>query len=120
MARVRAQALAEPPNQCGWFAVVQVWQRASHRRTLLHLEQQVVTHGTAVDTLRVGTAHGVGGLDFFVSRSHSARLIDLVTLLSPTRVVASKQLVSHDSNNSSYDVRHTFTVELCPVCRDRE
>uniref|UniRef100_A0A0E0IPZ6 Uncharacterized protein n=1 Tax=Oryza nivara TaxID=4536 RepID=A0A0E0IPZ6_ORYNI len=66
--------------------------RASHRRTLLHLEQQVVTHSTAGDALRVGTARGVGGLDFFVSRSHSARLIDLVTLLSPTRVVASKQL----------------------------
>uniref|UniRef100_A0A0E0PWV3 Uncharacterized protein n=1 Tax=Oryza rufipogon TaxID=4529 RepID=A0A0E0PWV3_ORYRU len=76
-----------------------VRQRTSHCRTLLNLEQQVVTHGAAGDALRVGAARGGGGLDFFVSRSHAARLVDLVTSLSPARVV---------------------TAELYPVCRDRE
>ncbi len=85
MARARA---AEPPDQCGWSAVVQVRQRASHRRTLLHLEQQVVTHGAASDALRVGAVRGGGGLDFFASRSHAARLVDLVTSPWPARVVA--------------------------------
>uniref|UniRef100_A0A0E0FZ10 60S ribosomal export protein NMD3 n=1 Tax=Oryza nivara TaxID=4536 RepID=A0A0E0FZ10_ORYNI len=55
-AMVRARA-AEPPDQCGWSAVVQVRQRASHRRTLLHLEQQVVAAG---DALRVGAAAVAG------------------------------------------------------------
>uniref|UniRef100_A0A0E0K3C8 60S ribosomal export protein NMD3 n=1 Tax=Oryza punctata TaxID=4537 RepID=A0A0E0K3C8_ORYPU len=89
-------------------------------RTLLHLEQQIFTHGAAGDALRVGAARGGGGgLDFFfASRSHAARLVDLVTSLSPARVIASKQLVSHDSKSSSYDMRHTFAVEFCPVCRD--
>uniref|UniRef100_A0A0D9YK74 Uncharacterized protein n=1 Tax=Oryza glumipatula TaxID=40148 RepID=A0A0D9YK74_9ORYZ len=56
----------------------------------------------------------VASLDFFfASRSHAARLVDLVTSLSPALVVASKQLAS-----ASHDTRHTFAVELCPVCRD--
>uniref|UniRef100_A0A0D3HF65 Uncharacterized protein n=1 Tax=Oryza barthii TaxID=65489 RepID=A0A0D3HF65_9ORYZ len=58
----------------------------------------------AGDALRVGAARGHGGLHFFASRSHAARLIDLVTSLSSARVVMSKQLVSH--------------VKLCLVCRD--
>nr|AAL58259.1 hypothetical protein [Oryza sativa Japonica Group]AAP54437.1 hypothetical protein LOC_Os10g35360 [Oryza sativa Japonica Group] len=73
-------------------------------RARAQVEQQVVTHGAVGDALHVGAARGHGGLDFFVSRSHAARLIDLVTSLSSARVVTSKQLVSH--------------VKLCLVCRD--
>ncbi|GJM91840.1 hypothetical protein PR202_ga08257 [Eleusine coracana subsp. coracana] len=109
----RAQA---HPDQCA--AVVQVRQRAAHRRTLLHLEQQLVRHGAAADTaVRVEAA--AGGLDFFfASRAHAARLVDLVSSLAPARVGTAKQLVSHDTKSNTYNFRHTFAVDLCPVCRD--
>uniref|UniRef100_A0A0D9VAG6 60S ribosomal export protein NMD3 n=1 Tax=Leersia perrieri TaxID=77586 RepID=A0A0D9VAG6_9ORYZ len=42
MARARAD-----PHYDTWPVVVQVRQRASHRRTLLHLEQRIATHGVA-------------------------------------------------------------------------
>ncbi|KAL6616729.1 hypothetical protein ACP70R_038999 [Stipagrostis hirtigluma subsp. patula] len=109
----RAQA---DPDQ--WSAVVQVRQRASHRRTLLHLEQQLVRHGAAAGSaLRVDAS--AGGLDFFfASRSHAARLVDFVSSAAPARVGTAKQLVSHDTKSNSYSFKHTFSVELCPVCRD--
>ena len=44
----RAQA---DPDQ--WSAVVQVRQRASHRRTLLHLEQLLVMHGAVASAFHV-------------------------------------------------------------------
>ncbi|KAG2603398.1 hypothetical protein PVAP13_5KG769200 [Panicum virgatum] len=108
----RAQA---DPDQ--WSAVVQVRQRASHRRTLLHLEQQLVRHGAAASALRVdGNA---GGLDlYFASRSHAARLVDFVSSVAPARVGTAKQLVSHDTKSNSYNFKHTFSLELCPICRD--
>ncbi|TVU01883.1 hypothetical protein EJB05_52649, partial [Eragrostis curvula] len=109
----RAQA---DPDQ--WAAVVQVRQRASHRRTLLHLEQQLVRHAAAAAALRVDAASG--GLDFFfASRSHAARLVEFVSSVAPARVgTVAKQLVSHDTKSNTYNFRHTFAVELSPICRD--
>lgn len=109
----RAQA---NPDQ--WAAVVQVRQRAAHRRTLLHLEQQLVRHAGAADTaIRVDAT--AGGIDFyFASRSHAARLVDLVASVAPARVGTAKQLISHDTKSNTYNFRHTFAVELCPICRD--
>ncbi|BAT10067.1 Os10g0170501 [Oryza sativa Japonica Group] len=50
-----------------------------------------IAHGAAGDALRVGAMRGGGGgLDFFASRSHAARLVDLITSPWPTRVVTSK------------------------------
>ncbi|CAO2196185.1 unnamed protein product [Urochloa humidicola] len=112
----RAQAGVDADQQ--WSAVVQVRQRASHRRTLLHLEQQLVRHGAADTAIRVdGSA---GGLDlYFASRSHAARLVEFVASVAPARVgAAAKQLVSHDTKSNSYGFKHTFSVELCAVCRD--
>ncbi|WVZ67355.1 hypothetical protein U9M48_016443 [Paspalum notatum var. saurae] len=111
----RARAQGDPDQW--WSAAVQVRQRASHRRTLLHLEQQLVRHGASDSALRVdGSA---GGLDlYFASRSHAAALVDFVSSVAPARVGTSKQLVSHDAKSNSCHFKHAFSVELCPVCRD--
>ncbi|EEC72191.1 hypothetical protein OsI_05267 [Oryza sativa Indica Group] len=123
MARARA---AEPPDQCGWSAVVQVRQRASHRRTLLHLEQQVVAHGAAGDALRVGAAAVAGS----TSSSRRAPTPPASSTSSPRcRPPASSRPSSSSrttrvgpalggSGRPALDTRHTFAVELCPVCRD--
>lgn len=31
---------------------------------------------------------------------------------------SSKQLISHDAKNNSYNYKHTFILELAPICRD--
>ncbi|CAD6234811.1 unnamed protein product [Miscanthus lutarioriparius] len=107
MARARA---AGPDQQ--WSAVVQVRQRASHRRTLIHLDQQIVRHGAADSAVRVDGSSG--GLDFyFASRSHAARLVEFVSSVAPARVIGvARQLVSHNN------FRDAFSVELCAICRD--
>uniref|UniRef100_A0A0E0JTT5 60S ribosomal export protein NMD3 n=1 Tax=Oryza punctata TaxID=4537 RepID=A0A0E0JTT5_ORYPU len=68
MARARAQARAEPRDQCGWSAVVQVRQRASSP--------------TAPPSASARRAAAAGSTFFFASRSHAASLVDLVTSLS--------------------------------------
>lgn len=107
----RARARAAGPDQ-QWSAVVQVRQRASHRRTLIHLDQQIVRHGAADSAVRVDGSSG--GLDFyFASRSHAARLVEFVSSVAPARVVGvSRQLVSPNK------FKEAFSVELCAICRD--
>lgn len=29
-----------------------------------------------------------------------------------------QELVSHDTKNNTYDYKHTFCVEIVPICRD--
>ena len=91
---------------------MQVRQRASHRRTLIHLDQQIVRHGAADSAVRVDGSSG--GLDFyFASRSHAARLVEFVSSVAPARVIGvARQLVS--PNN----FKDAFSVELCTICRD--
>ncbi|CAM0885015.1 unnamed protein product [Alopecurus aequalis] len=62
------RARADPDQ---WCAVVQLRLRASHRRTLLHLEQRLATLGAADSAIRVEAT--ANGLDFFfASRSRAA------------------------------------------------
>uniref|UniRef100_A0ACD5X9L3 Uncharacterized protein n=1 Tax=Avena sativa TaxID=4498 RepID=A0ACD5X9L3_AVESA len=108
------RARADPDQ---WCAVVQLRQRASHRRTLLHLEQRLASLGAASSALRIDAT--AGGLDFFfASRSSAACLVALIASLAPARAGTAKQLVSHDTKSNSYNYRHAFSVEICPVCRD--
>ncbi|KAI5001913.1 hypothetical protein ZWY2020_026563 [Hordeum vulgare] len=107
------------PEQDQWCAVVQLRQRAAHRRTLLHLERRLAALGAAGSATRVDVT-GAGGIDFFfASRSQAASLVALIASLAPARVAdAARQLVSHDTKSNTYRHRHAFSVELCPVCRD--
>ncbi|XP_044974197.1 60S ribosomal export protein NMD3-like [Hordeum vulgare subsp. vulgare] len=107
------------PEQDQWCAVVQLRQRAAHRRTLLHLEHRLAALGAAGSATRVDVT-GAGGIDFFfASRSQAASLVALIASLAPARVAdAARQLVSHDTKSNTYRHRHAFSVELCPVCRD--
>lgn len=107
----RARALAAGPDQ-QWSAVVQVRQRASHRRTLIHLDQQIVRHGAADSAVRVDGSSG--GLDFyFASRSHAARLVEFVSSVAPARVVGTAR---HRASPNSF--KDAYSVELCAICRD--
>uniref|UniRef100_A0A0E0R2T7 60S ribosomal export protein NMD3 n=1 Tax=Oryza rufipogon TaxID=4529 RepID=A0A0E0R2T7_ORYRU len=103
------------PDQ--WVAVVQLRQHVPHRRTFLYLEQLLLKHGQASLALRVAAAPG--GLDFFFgSRSHAARLVDFLATVAPVQTQTAKQLVSHDTKSNVYNYKHTFSVEICPICRE--
>ncbi|KQK11622.1 hypothetical protein BRADI_2g61273v3 [Brachypodium distachyon] len=97
-------------DQCGggWSAV-----RASHRRTLLHLQQRLAALGAAGSATRVVVPSAGGGLDFFfASRSHAASLVSLISSMAPARTDSKSNCNSHSNTT------HAFSVELCPVCRD--
>jgi nonsense-mediated mRNA decay protein 3 len=108
----RAQA---NPDQ--WVAVVQLRQHVPHCRTFLYLEQLLIKHGQASLAIRVSAAPG--GLDFFFdSRSHATRLVDILNTVAPISTQTAKQLVSHYTKSSVYNYKYTFSVEICPICRE--
>ncbi|XP_073001136.1 uncharacterized protein [Typha latifolia] len=108
----RAQA---NPDQ--WVAAVQLRQHVTHRRTFLYLEQLILRHGVAARALRIAASER--GLDFFfTSRSHAAHLVEFLSGVAPVRSRSDKQLVSHDPKSSLYNYKYTFSVEICPICRE--
>ncbi|XP_073099588.1 uncharacterized protein [Elaeis guineensis] len=108
----RAQA---NPDQ--WSAAVQLRQHVAHRRTFFFLEQLILRHGAAIRALRISEADR--GLDFFFgSRSHAVKFVEFISGVVPVRSRSDKQLVSHDPKSNIYNYKHTFSVEICPICRE--
>ncbi|CAI5987054.1 unnamed protein product [Closterium sp. NIES-64] len=122
---------AANPDQ--WVAVVQLRQKAEHKRTFLFLEQLILKHGltptpstsarctTALTftmlTARVKSVHD--GIDFYyANRSHAQKFVDFVSAVVPAQHRSDKQLVSHDIHTASYNYKYTFSVEICPVCKE--
>ncbi|KAL0921985.1 hypothetical protein M5K25_005941 [Dendrobium thyrsiflorum] len=103
------------PDQ--WVAAVQLRQHVSHRRTFFHLEQLILRHGAAARTLRIKETDR--GVDFFFgNRSHAIKFIDFISSSVPVQSRSDKQLVSHDPKSNTYNYKHTFSVEICPICRE--
>ncbi|KAL0925398.1 hypothetical protein M5K25_003723 [Dendrobium thyrsiflorum] len=103
------------PDQ--WVAAVQLRQHVSHRRTFFHLEQLILHHGAAARTLRIKEADR--GVDFFFgNRSHAIKFVDFISSSVPVQSRSDKQLVSHDPKSNTYNYKHTFSVEICPICRE--
>jgi nonsense-mediated mRNA decay protein 3 len=59
------------------------------------------------------------GLDFYFYNKHDAKkLVDFLMGVVACRYKTSERLISHDIQNNSYNYKHTFSVELAPVCKD--
>ncbi|KAL6184945.1 hypothetical protein ACLB2K_041080 [Fragaria x ananassa] len=105
----RAQA---NPDQ--WVASVQLRQHVSHKRTFFYLEQLTLKHGAAASAIRIKETDK--GIDFFFpSRSHGLKFVGKV---APIKSRHDKQLVSHDQKSNNFNYRYTFSVEICPICRE--
>ncbi|GBG76502.1 hypothetical protein CBR_g22250 [Chara braunii] len=103
------------PDQ--WVAVVQLRQKVDHKRTFFFLEQLILKHGADANTVNVKKMHE--GLDFYYGhRSHALKFVDFVNSVVPVRHRNDKQLVSHDTKSNHYNYRFTFSVEICPICKD--
>ncbi|KAF9589248.1 hypothetical protein IFM89_021240 [Coptis chinensis] len=103
------------PNQ--WVAAVQLWQHFSHGRSFFYLEQLILKHDAHVRAIKIKQMDE--GIDFFFSsQSHALKFLEFVRKVVPTKSCTDKQLVSHDTKSNDYNYKHTFSVEICPVCRE--
>ncbi|KAL3846061.1 hypothetical protein ACJIZ3_003464 [Penstemon smallii] len=103
------------PDQ--WVAVVQLRQHVSHRRTFFYLEQLILKHDAAKYAIRIQQMDQ--GIDFFFNnRSHAVKFVDFVGNVAPIKSRSDKQLVSHDRKSNIYNYKHTFSVEISPICRE--
>lgn len=103
------------PDQ--WVAAVQLRQQVAHRRTFFYLEQLILKHDAAVRAIRIKQMDR--GIDFFFSnRSHAVKFVEFVQKVAPIKSRHDKQLVSHDTKSNNYNYKYTFSVEICPVCRE--
>jgi len=58
-------------------------------------------------------------LDFyFAKKSTAIKFTEFLSSIVPTKVKTSEQLISRDEQNSVYNYKYTFSVELVPICRE--
>ncbi|KAL5710729.1 hypothetical protein ACHQM5_021259 [Ranunculus cassubicifolius] len=107
--------VAANPDQ--WIAAVQLRQHVSHRRSFFYLEQLILKHGAADKAIKIKQMDQ--GIDFFFSnRSHGLKFMEFVGKVVPIKSRSDKQLVSHDIKSNNYNYKYTFSVEICPICRE--
>ncbi|KAH7963315.1 hypothetical protein HPB52_020540 [Rhipicephalus sanguineus] len=100
-----------------WRALVQVRQKVQHKKTFFYLEQLILKHQAHKDCLNIKAHHD--GLDFYFSKKDEARkLVDFFQTMVPCKYIMSQQLVSHDIHSNTFNYKHTFSVEIAPVCKD--
>ncbi len=100
-----------------WRALVQVRQKAQHKKTFFYLEQLLIKHKAHDKCVNIKTIHD--GIDFFFDKKDDAKkLVDFLQAVVPCRYVPSQQLISHDTHNNTYNYKFTFAVEIVPVCKD--
>lgn len=100
-----------------WKALVQVRQKAAHKKTFFYLEQLLLKYRAHEKCVNVKPIHE--GIDFFYNKKDDAKkLVDFLQTVIPCRYVTSQQLISHDTHNNTYNYKYTFAVEIAPVCKD--
>lgn len=100
-----------------WKCVVQVRQRAQHKKTFFYLEQMILKLNAHHKTVSIKQTND--GIDFFYALQPDARkLVDFLLGAAPCRYETSKRLISHDIHSNVYNYKHTFSVEIVPICKD--
>ncbi|XP_064456114.1 60S ribosomal export protein NMD3-like [Ornithodoros turicata] len=100
-----------------WRALVQVRQKVQHKKTFFYLEQLILKHDAHRDCLNIKATHE--GLDFYFSKKDEARkMVDFFQSVVPCKYITSQQLISHDIHSNVFNYKHTFSVEIAPVCKD--
>ncbi|CAJ0572396.1 unnamed protein product, partial [Mesorhabditis spiculigera] len=100
-----------------WRACVQVRQKAEFKKTLFYLEQLILKHSAHKNC--TGVKPVPTGIDFYFPQLQDARrFVDFLNVVLPIRYHYAQELVSHDTKNNTYDYKHTFCVEIAPICRD--
>lgn len=107
----------EAGSEHTWVAVAQVRQHVTHKRTFYWLEQLILKHAAHQQALSI--KEEPEGLDFYFSnQNHCTRFVDFLQAISPLRYRTAKKLVSHDVHSNIFAYKHTFSVEIPPICKD--
>ncbi|GFQ75666.1 60S ribosomal export protein NMD3 [Trichonephila clavata] len=100
-----------------WRAVVQLRQRVAHKKTFFYLEQLILKHSMHSNCINIKAIHA--GVDFFFTKKDDARkMVDFFMSVVPCKYTTAQQLISHDTHSNTFDYKHTFSVEIVPICRD--
>lgn len=100
-----------------WRSLVQIRQKADHKRTFLRLEQVILKHMAHKNAIGIATVKD--GMDFyFGTKSTAERFINFMTGHVPMRSKSSSKLVSENVHDGTANLQTTFSIELSPVCRD--
>lgn len=100
-----------------WRAVTQVRQKATHKKTFFYLEQLLIKHKANAKCVNIKATPD--GLDFFFDKKDDARkLVTFLETVVPCRYVPSMRLISHDTHSNVSSYKHTYSVEIVPVCKD--
>ena len=55
---------------------------------------------------------------FFSSKSHAKKFSEFLGAVVPVRTQTSEKLISHDIRSNTANFKHSFSVEIVPICRD--
>ena len=100
-----------------WKAMVQVRQKAISKKTFLYLEQLMLKNTLHKKCIKITSMPE--GMDFFFKNKANAQtLVDFISALVPTIKRESKELISHNSKENTYNYKYTIYLELPKVCKD--
>lgn len=100
-----------------WNAVVQVRQHVEHKKTFYYIEQLIIKLKMHESTVSIKQVHD--GIDFFYANQQTARkMVDFLESVVPCRTCTSKRMISQDVHSNTYNNKHTFSLEIAPICRD--
>eukprot|EP01022_Parablepharisma_sp_SALTPOND_P017866 TRINITY_DN2901_c4_g1_i1.p3 TRINITY_DN2901_c4_g1~~TRINITY_DN2901_c4_g1_i1.p3 ORF type:complete len:566 (+),score=39.86 TRINITY_DN2901_c4_g1_i1:9070-10767(+) len=100
-----------------WNSVVQLRQKVDHKRAIYYLEQIILKHN--MHSKAINVKEMPDGIDFFfANKTHALILYDFLHSQVVSKFRQSKQLISADLSSNQYNYKHTYYVEVAPVCRE--
>ena len=100
-----------------WRACVQVRQDSHSKKAIYLLEQEILKHKLHLKMTNI--KEQPGGLDFFYAEKQDARkMMDFVLSILPGRHHYAQELLSHDASSNIFTYKHTYFVEIVPLCKD--
>ncbi|TMW57591.1 hypothetical protein Poli38472_003516 [Pythium oligandrum] len=100
-----------------WRALVQIRQKADHKRTFFRLEQLILKHKAHEHAIGIVTVKE--GIDFYFGMKNAAeRFIRFLSARVPMRTSSSHKLVSENVRQGTANVQTVYSVELSPICKD--
>ncbi|SOV13242.1 60S ribosomal export protein NMD3, putative [Plasmodium sp. gorilla clade G2] len=96
---------------------VSVRQKVEHKKTLLFLESLLLKCNMNENIINI--VSNPDGLDFhFLSRTDALKFCDFILSKTMSKCKNSKHLINHDANNNTYNYLYTFSIDICPICKD--
>lgn len=100
-----------------WRVLVQVRQKAEHKRTFFRLEQLLLKHKAHEDA--IGITPVKDGVDFyFGTKSSGEKFLHFLATRVPMRSKSASKMVSENVRQNTANMQTVFSVELCPVSKD--